>query len=66
VRLERGPDYVSLVIQDWGLRFQDTPEGADRGLGLVSMGEWVRLVNGALNIQISPGEGTTVTLSIPC
>jgi hypothetical protein len=45
VRLERGPDYVSPVIKDWGLGFQDVPEGAERGLGLVSMGERVRLVN---------------------
>jgi signal transduction histidine kinase len=66
VRLERGAEYVSLVIKDWGQGFQEMPDGAERGLGLVSMGERVRLVNGGLNIQSSPGEGTTVTVSIPC
>jgi PAS domain S-box-containing protein len=39
---------------------------ASRGLGLVSMSERVRLVNGTLKIESAPGTGTTVSVSIPC
>jgi PAS domain S-box-containing protein len=65
VRIERREGCISLVVQDSGRGFPDTRSGSDRGLGLVSMSERVRLVNGALNIESTPGEGTTVTVSIP-
>ena len=62
VRIEREGDCVRLVIQDQGRGFA---AGGGRGLGLVSMSERVRLVNGLLNIQSAPGEGTIVRVSIP-
>jgi signal transduction histidine kinase len=36
-----------------------------RGLGLISMRERLRLVNGELSIQSEPGRGTTVLARVP-
>lgn len=54
------------------LRVRDAPGGFDvgsalkkGGLGLISMEERVRLVNGKLTIESAPGQGTIVTASVP-
>ena len=36
-----------------------------RGLGLVSMGERVRLLEGTLTLDSNPGQGTRLSVSIP-
>ncbi len=66
VRIARTSGSICLVVQDAGQGFQDTRASAERGLGLVSMGERVRLANGTLDIKSAVGEGTTVTIVIPC
>jgi PAS domain S-box-containing protein len=66
VRIERHPDTVSLMIRDTGQGFEEAQSNAERGLGLVSMSERVRLAHGAIEIQSLPGEGTTINVSIPC
>jgi signal transduction histidine kinase len=44
----------------------DLEEGRGKGgLGLVSMEERVRLVNGTFSIQSRPGEGTRVEVRVP-
>ncbi|HEY3837280.1 MAG TPA: PAS domain S-box protein [Bryobacteraceae bacterium] len=62
VRIERANGTVRLTIRDVGQGFQP---GAGRGLGLVSMSERVRLVNGSISIRSAPGQGTTITVNIP-
>jgi signal transduction histidine kinase len=59
-------DHVLLTIEDDGRGFapQDR-HSIQRGLGLVSMGERVRLLEGALTLNSDPGRGTRVSVSIP-
>jgi PAS domain S-box-containing protein len=54
------------------LRVEDTGDGFDLkevkgkgGLGLISMEERVRLLNGKFTIESHPGEGTTVDVFVP-
>jgi signal transduction histidine kinase len=59
-------DHVLLRIEDDGRGF--TPQDRDamqRGLGLVSMGERVRLLEGTLTLDSNPGQGTRLSVSIP-
>jgi signal transduction histidine kinase len=59
-------DHVLLQIEDDGRGFlpQDR-HSVQRGLGLVSMGERVRLVEGTLTVTSDPGRGTRLAVSIP-
>jgi PAS domain S-box-containing protein len=66
VRIQRYPDVVTLTITDSGQGFTGSRPNADGGLGLVSMEERVRLVHGAIDIQSAPGEGTSISVSVPC
>ena len=59
-------EHVILRIEDDGRGF--TPldrHGMQRGLGLVSMGERVRLLEGTLTLTSDPGQGTRLSVSIP-
>ena len=56
---------VRLIVSDDGAGF-DLEAAKDRGgLGLVSMVERARLVNGTLDITTRPGGGTRITLQVP-
>jgi len=56
---------IVLVIEDRGHGF-DLQEGRGKGgLGLVSMEERIRLVNGSLSIRSQPGMGTRVEVRAP-
>jgi PAS domain S-box-containing protein len=61
VALCRADGFLRLVVADHGvgMRFS-TP-----GLGLVSMRERTRLVNGSVEVSGTPGSGVTITLEIP-
>jgi signal transduction histidine kinase len=66
LRLAYHEDHVRLEIEDDGRGF--TPQdrhSAPRGLGLISMGERVRLVQGTLTVTSDPGQGTCLAVSIP-
>jgi len=54
-----------LAIRDDGVGFDPTSQGSGRSLGLVSMRERVRLVNGTLDIESAPGQGTTILAWVP-
>jgi signal transduction histidine kinase len=59
-------DHVLLHIEDDGRGFAAPDRhGAPRGLGLVSMGERVRLLEGTLTVKSDPGRGTRLSVSIP-
>ena len=55
---------VELRIEDSGKGF-DVSQGLKKGLGLISMQERVRLVNGNLTIRSTPGRGTSVAAAVP-
>jgi two-component system CheB/CheR fusion protein len=66
--------HVSLRGEKGGvaLRIEDTGDGFDLvkarksgGLGLISMEERIRMVNGRFEIQSQPGIGTTVDVFVP-
>jgi PAS domain S-box-containing protein len=55
---------IDLIVQDSGIGFD--PEGTiGRGLGLTSMRERLKLVDGQLSIDSRPGHGTTLRARVP-
>lgn len=55
---------VQLIIEDNGIGFD--PKQTQRGIGLSNIYERTRFYNGEVDIETAPGQGCTVTLSIPC
>jgi PAS domain S-box-containing protein len=66
VVLERSAEHVSLIVEDNGVGF-DPAEAAtdDRRLGLIGMRERAALVGADLQIESTPGQGTTVIVRAP-
>jgi signal transduction histidine kinase len=56
---------ISLSVRDSGIGFDWLDAMNRRGLGLISMRERLRLVNGEFSIQSERGRGTTVLAHIP-
>lgn len=64
VVLSRRDGALRLSITDHGAGF-DRAAGSRRGLGLISMEERVRLVEGDLTVRSHPGKGTRLEVRIP-
>ena len=61
VALERSSEHLSLIIEDNGVGFDlSNAETAAHGLGLIGMRERAALVGADLQIESTPGRGTTV------
>src|SRR3954471_24327178 len=58
--LERRGANVVLVIEDNGIGFEPEMDGSVHGFGLLGMRERAALVGPALDIESSPGAGTTI------
>jgi PAS domain S-box-containing protein len=69
VLLERRHDQVVLIVEDDGEGFAEeavtSPERPDRGLGLVGMRERAAFIGGRLEIESTPGKGTSVIVQLP-
>jgi PAS domain S-box-containing protein len=65
VSLMHSPQGVTLVVKDTGRGFEPDRALKKGGLGLISMEERVRLVNGTLTIHSAPAKGTTVQVFVP-
>src|SRR5262249_52166302 len=65
VGLRGTSDAVHLTIRDSGLGFDPEQAINGRGLGLTSMQERLKLVNGTLSIESEPERGTTVNARVP-
>ncbi|WP_345016915.1 sensor histidine kinase [Actinomadura keratinilytica] len=71
VRLRCAAGRLELTVRDDGAGFAPPPDGAVHLLareghyGLVGMAERARRVGGALTVDSAPGEGTTVTMTLP-
>lgn len=62
----RGKEGVlQLSVADFGRGFEQADAAAKGGLGLASMRERLRLINGAFTVSSQPGEGTTITARVP-
>ena len=65
VELYGTQDGMILRVSDSGVGF-DSRDAVNRpGIGLISMRERLRLVNGQLSIQSEPGHGTTIIARVP-
>jgi PAS domain S-box-containing protein len=65
VRLHKGSNEIHLTISDLGKGFEVEAALQGSGLGLTSMRERVRLVNGTFSIQSKPMSGTTIHVRVP-
>jgi PAS domain S-box-containing protein len=65
VRLWGTSDQIHLTVRDSGVGFDSEAAKASRGLGLISMQERVKLVNGTLSIESQPKRGTTICARVP-
>ena len=66
VLLERRQNLLALTIEDDGCGFDQEGSASDRaGLGLLGMQERAALIGGKVEIESSPGNGTTVYVRVP-
>jgi len=65
VRLHEADGEIHLLVRDSGRGFDLNSAIQGRGLGLTSMQERVRLVNGKVTIDSKPMRGTSVHVSVP-
>jgi two-component system CheB/CheR fusion protein len=56
---------LGLSLQDNGIGFAPLAVKGKGGLGLVSTGERVRILGGALSIESKPGDGTRISVKVP-
>ena len=56
---------LHLLIKDNGIGFDPASEGVKTGLGIASMTERARLLQGSLSIESRPGKGTAIKLAVP-
>jgi PAS domain S-box-containing protein len=65
VKVQGTLDGIHLTVSDSGVGFNWRHAVNGRGLGLISMRERLRLVNGEFSIQSEPGRGTTILARVP-
>lgn len=65
VELRGTPEEIQLSVTDSGRGFDPITATAGRGLGLVSMHERVRMIDGELTIESQPNRGTTIRVRAP-
>lgn len=65
VELTRADGEIRLTVSDRGVGMESDRARMPTGLGLVSMKERARLVNGTFRIEGAPGLGTILSLTIP-
>jgi PAS domain S-box-containing protein len=56
---------IYLTVRDSGVGFEIDLAKNSRGLGLISMEERLKLVNGTLSIESQPNSGTTIRARVP-
>lgn len=65
VTLRKADGGLLLAVRDGGAGFDPAGPKPGPSLGLMSMRERVRLVNGTLDIESAPGQGTTLVAWVP-
>jgi signal transduction histidine kinase len=65
VRLWGTAGEIHLTVKDSGRGFDRDAAKTSQGLGLISMEERLKLVNGTLSIDSQPGRGTTIEARVP-
>ena len=65
ILIHRNPTEVRLVVEDDGKGFDASEILSEAQLGLVGMRERAHLVGGSMTVESSPGNGTTICVSVP-
>jgi len=65
VEIKSDPEFVYLDIKDDGKGFDLTLTQPNRGLGLASMTERIRLVGGTIKIDTAPSQGVAISVVVP-
>ncbi len=65
VSLETDVTAITLTVQDSGIGFEPAKALRGKGLGLVSMKERLKLVDGQLSIETHSPRGTTIRARVP-
>ena len=65
VSLTGSPQAIELKVHDSGVGFDAKVASNGHGLGLTSMRERLKLVNGQFSIDSKPSQGTTVFARVP-
>jgi signal transduction histidine kinase len=65
ISLTGGNEMIHLLIEDNGRGFNPAHIPDEKGLGLISMRERVRLIQGEIIIRSQPGQGTTIEIKAP-
>ena len=65
VHMAEQSNEVHLIVSDTGNGFDVDAAKESRGLGLISMQERIRLVNGTISIESNPGSGTKIHVRVP-
>jgi PAS domain S-box-containing protein len=65
LKVSGSPEGIQLCIHDTGIGFDSESASSRHGLGIISMKERVRLVQGEFSIHSQPGQGTTVEIFVP-
>jgi signal transduction histidine kinase len=65
VRLEWAGDRLQLLVSDLGKGFDPSKPSAERGIGIQSMEERLRLLGGQLEIHSLLMEGTRIDAWLP-
>jgi PAS domain S-box-containing protein len=65
VDLRGTPDEIHLVVSDSGVGFDSNAAKHGPGLGLVSMEERLKLLNGIISIESRPEHGTAIHARLP-
>ena len=65
VRLWGTSDEIDLTVKDSGVGFDHEAAKMSPGLGLISMEERLKLLDGTLSIESQPNRGTTIHARVP-
>jgi len=65
VSLQIKEDFIQLRVEDNGSGFFSEPNHRKKGLGVTSMTERIRLVNGTFSLTSQPGQGTEMIARVP-
>jgi signal transduction histidine kinase len=65
VQLREESDEIRLIVSDFGRGFDLNTALQAKGLGLTSMRERVRLINGTISIESKPKVGTKIYVRVP-
>ncbi len=66
IRVRPNGGFINIVFQDDGQGFDPSVVNPSDHLGLQIMRERAELAGGRLEVASSPGDGTSITLALPC